>query len=153
MAHSIDTKSPFPGRPGRLETATVRPRTLALLLGLLVFGTGLVILLVPKTVQTGNPVLGQMREEEDLTDTYSCGSPFTYALGNRPWEDDDPVTYQNLHFVRVSTVCPGWLESNLRAGLLWAGIGGVILIARQVVIRRGDRREAARQPQPSHSRQ
>jgi hypothetical protein len=121
----------------------VRPRTLALLLGLLVFGTGLVILLVPKTVQTGNPILEQMREE-DLTDTYSCGSPMTHAFGSRPWEEDDPVTYQNLHFVPVSTVCPGWLESNLRAGLLWAGIGGVILVARQIVIRRVDRKEAAR---------
>lgn len=103
------------------------------------------MLLVPKSVQTGSPILGQVSEDAE-TGSFSCGSALGYAFGSRPWEDDDPQTYQNNRFTTVSAVCPGRLESNLWAGVLWTAIGVAILVIRQIVVRRNQRRTAARQP-------
>jgi hypothetical protein len=113
----------------------VKPRTLVLLAGLFVVVTGLLILLVPKTVQTGNPVQGQMDGSE--TGSFSCGSALQYGFGNRPWEEADPGTYAGgTTFTTVSQVCPPRLRSNLNAGLLWLLAGVGILVGRWLYLRR-----------------
>ena len=113
-----------------------------LLVGCFVLATGLLILLVPKTVQTGNPVLGQMRRRTRPGATRAA-RPLTYAVGSRPWEENNPEAYSGTPFTTVSQVCPGLLQSNLRAGLLWAGLGVAIIVARWIVIRRTDRQAAS----------
>jgi hypothetical protein len=120
----------------------VKGRTLVLVAGCFVVATGLLILLVPKSVQTGNPVLGQMGGGE--TGRFSCGSAVQYAVGHRPWVEADPETYAGgTAFTTVSQVCPPRLQSNLRAGLLWVVVGAAILVARWLVIRRKARPPAA----------
>jgi hypothetical protein len=118
----------------------MKPRTLVLVAGCFVVVTALLILLVPKSVQTGNPVQGQMDESE--TGRFSCGSSFQYALGNRPWEEVDPETYTGTQFTTVSQICPPRLRSNLGAGVVWLTAGVGILVARWVVLRRRQRRTA-----------
>jgi hypothetical protein len=119
----------------------VKGRTLVLIAGCFVVATGLLILVIPKSVQTGNPVLGQMGGGE--TGRFSCGSAIQYAMGNRPWADADAETYAGgTAFTTVSQVCPPRLQSNLRAGLLWVVVGAGILVALWLVVRRRDRARA-----------
>jgi hypothetical protein len=118
-----------------LDTTAVRPRTLILLLGALLLATGLLILVVPKTVQTGHPVGAQV-DPDAPTGEFSCGSALQYGFGNRPWEEDNPDTYRNNVFVPVSEVCTEQLQSNLRSGLFWTLAGVAVLVARQIAIRR-----------------
>ena len=92
---------------------------MVLLLGVFVLVTGLLILFVPKSVQTGNPILGQVGEGE--TGSYSCGSAFMYAIGQEPWEDSNPGAYSDNQFTTVAEVCPPRLQSNLNASLAVAG--------------------------------
>lgn len=116
-----------------------------LVAGCFVLATGLLILVVPKSVQTGNPVLDQMGG--DTTGSYSCGSAIQYAMGNRPWEEVNPETYSGTAFTTVSQVCPPLLQSNFRAGLLWVVLGIDIIVARWLVLRRRERQRAvAHQP-------
>jgi hypothetical protein len=118
---------------------------LVLLAGCFVVVTGLLILLVPKSVQTGNPVQGQM--DESQTGRFSCGSAFQYALGNRPWEGADPETYAGgTTFTTVSQVCPPRLGSNLGAGAMWLIAGVAILVGRWLVLRRREHQPARAGP-------
>jgi hypothetical protein len=103
--------------------------------------TGLLILLVPKTVQTGNPALSQVGSGD--TGRFSCGSSLQYAIGHRPWEDANPGTYADNQFTTVSQVCPPRLRSNLNASLVWLTAGVAILLARWYVLRRNERHRAA----------
>jgi hypothetical protein len=125
----------------------VKARTFVLVVGCFVLVTGLLILLVPKTVQTGNPVLGQTGGER--TGNYSCGSAIQYAFGNRPWTESNPETYTGTEFTTIAQTCPPLLRSNLTVGLMWLAAGTVILVARWLVVRRRDRRRALAHPQPS----
>ncbi len=112
-----------------------------LVIGGFAVATGLLILLVPKTVQTGNPALGQVGSGE--TGSYSCGSAFQYAIGHRPWEDANPETYANNRFTTVSQVCPSRLQSNLSASVVWLAVGVAILLAHWYVLRTNERHRAA----------
>jgi hypothetical protein len=106
-----------------------------LLLGGILLATGLLILAVPKTLQTGHPVQGQIDPDADIG-SFSCGSALQYMFGNRPWEEENPDTYRNNVFVPVSEVCTQQLQSNVRSGLFWILAGGAVLVAREIVIRR-----------------
>ena len=119
----------------------MKPRTLVLVAGCFALVTGLLILLVPKTVQTGNPVLGQMDGER--AGSYSCGSALQYAFGHRPWADRDAETYTGTEFTTVSRVCPSRVGSNLIAGLLWVVAGLAIIGGRWYMLRRQDRQRLA----------
>jgi hypothetical protein len=105
------------------------------LLGGILLATGLLILVVPKNVQTGHPVEAQV-DPDRPTGEFSCGSALQYGFGNRPWEDDNPDTYRNNVFVPVSEVCSEQLQSNLRSGLLWVGAGAAIVVGTEIVTRR-----------------
>jgi hypothetical protein len=131
-------------RSPALDTNTVRPRTLILMLGALLLATGLLILIVPKQVQTGHPVGAQV-DPDAPTGEFSCGSALQYGFGNRPWEEDNPDTYRNNVFVPVSEVCTEQLQSNLRSGLFWVAAGGGVLLIRYIMIRRS-RRVSPRTP-------
>jgi hypothetical protein len=122
----------------------VRPRTLILMLGGILLATGLLILVVPKTLQTGHPMEAQVGDVE--TGEFSCGSALQYAFGNRPWTDDNPDTYLNNVLVPVSDVCPDRLSSNLRSGLFWTLAGVAVFVVRGVVIRRSERDRASLSP-------
>ncbi|MGH9243404.1 MAG: hypothetical protein ACRD29_03615 [Acidimicrobiales bacterium] len=117
-------------------------RNLVLVLCALALISGLVLLLVPRTVQTGSPFLGQVRDEA-TTGEFSCGVPIGYAFGTRPWEEDNPVTYQRGQFIPVSEECPGRLRSNLGLGIFWTVVGAAALVARYLVVRRFDRKPKA----------
>jgi hypothetical protein len=115
----------------------LKPRTLVLIAGCFVLATGLLIAIVPKSVQTGNPILGQVGG--GTTGSFSCGSALQYAFGHSPWEDADPETYVGNQFTTVSQVCPPTLRSNLRSAIVWVLVGAAILVARWYVLRRNQR--------------
>jgi hypothetical protein len=113
---------------------------MVLILAGFVLVTGLLILLVPKSVQTGNPVLGQVGRGE--TGSFSCGSAFMYAIGQRPWDESNPETYSGDRFTTVAAVCPPRLQSNLNASIVWLAAGVGILLARWYFVRRYERERA-----------
>ncbi|MGH9120250.1 MAG: hypothetical protein ACRD0A_21005 [Acidimicrobiales bacterium] len=116
-----------------------------LLVGGLVLATGLLILVVPKRVQTGNPALGQVGGGD--TGSYSCGSAFMYAIGQEPSEDSNPDAYSENRFTTVAEVCPPRLRSNLNASIVWLATGIGILLVRWFFVR-GHERERAELRQP-----
>jgi hypothetical protein len=124
----------------------MRGRTFVLVAGCFVVVTGLLILVVPKSVQTGDPMLGQVGG--DRTGSYSCGSSLEYAFGNRPWTEHNPETYTGTEFTTISQVCPPLLRSNLAAGSVWVLAGAAILVARWLVVRRRDHQRAVAPQSP-----
>ncbi len=121
------------------QVIDVKLRTLVLLLASSLVAVGLVLFVTPVRVQAGNPVLDQVRASE-AADTYSCGSPLSYALGQRPSEGDETRIYYQQRFVTPADACPQQVRSNLLAALLWGGIG---IVVSAVAVKRLDKPRSA----------